>query len=59
MKHRDKKTDFTITLLGETITPGPGTVPTSLASVPKTSIKDMISGLKKASRLGLFDTATK
>lgn len=44
-----------IKLFGETITVGPGTVPTSAASVTETSITDVVSGAKKASKLGLFE----
>ncbi len=44
-----------IPLIDEFVIVGPGTVPTSLASVSKTSIKEMSVGLKKASDLGLFD----
>lgn len=34
---------------------GPGTVPTSGASVSQTSIKEMTSLLRKASRKGIFE----
>jgi hypothetical protein len=44
-----------IRLYGEDIPTGPGTVPTSLASVSKTSIDEMIKYAKKASELGVFD----
>lgn len=44
----------TITLYGEVITIGPGTVPTSPHSAQYTSIKKIIAGAKEASRLGLF-----
>ena len=40
----------------ETVTVGPGTVPTSGASTSTTSIKDMSTNLRKASRVGLFDS---
>lgn len=46
---------YKIKLPGEIITIGPGTVPTSTASVSKTSIKEVSSGLRRASRIGLFD----
>lgn len=42
-------------LLTGTFTIGPGTVPTSGASVSQTSIKDMTSLLRKASRKGIFE----
>lgn len=47
----------TLRLLGRTITIGPGTVPTSPTSVSATSIKDVISAARKASKLGVFDSA--
>lgn len=45
-------------LPGGNIIIGPGTVPTSTASVPTTSIKDMIKEFRRASKLGLFEQAT-
>lgn len=39
----------------ETVILGPGTVPTSGASVGTTSIPEMSSSLRKASKAGLFD----
>lgn len=50
--------EITIKLPGETVVVGPGTVPTSTASVSQTSIKDVIAGAKRASKLGLFDFPT-
>lgn len=49
-----KSVTYEIKLPGEWITIGPGTVPTSGASVAQTSIKDMVSKLRKASKEGLF-----
>lgn len=42
-------------LLTGSFTIGPGTVPTSGASVSQTSIKEMTSLLRKASRKGIFE----
>lgn len=61
MKKLKRKTKVTkpykykIELSGETIITGPGTVPTSGASVTKTSISEMVSLLRKASRNGIFE----
>ena len=52
----DKKI-YTIQLPGEIITVGPGTVPTSTASVSETSVKEISSGFRRASKLGIFDSA--
>lgn len=46
----------TIKLPGETVIVGPGTVPSSSASPARTSIEEMSAALKKASKLGLFDS---
>lgn len=47
---------YKIELPGETIFTGPGTVPTSGASVAQTSIKEMVSLSRKASREGVFES---
>lgn len=44
-----------IEILGQTISIGPGTVPTSSASISQTSISGMTTGFRKASKLGLFE----
>ena len=49
------KKSLTIRLPGENISVGPGTVPTSTASVSYTSFKKMASELRKASKEGLFN----
>lgn len=54
-----KTVSKTLTLPWRTLSVGPGTVPTSSASLTKTSVKDMVSGLRKASRIGLFESALK
>ena len=46
---------YKIKIAGETIITGPGTVPTSAGSVAQTSIKEMVSLLRKASREGTFE----
>ena len=46
-----------IQLPGEIVVVGPGTVPTSTASVSETSIKEISSGFRRASKLGIFDSA--
>ncbi|HSW88606.1 MAG TPA: hypothetical protein VLG12_05595 [Candidatus Saccharimonadales bacterium] len=53
MKLKDTQTE--IKLPTGTVTIGPGTVPISSASIATTSIKDMITEFRKASRLGIFD----
>lgn len=50
---------YSLDLPTGTISIGPGTVPTSTASVSETSMKDLISAFRKASRLGVFDSAEK
>lgn len=50
-----KSEKLEIKLPGEIIAIGPGTVPLSSASVSTTSIKDVIAGARRASKLGLFD----
>lgn len=49
------QSSYKIRIAGETILTGPGTVPTSAASVSRTSIKEMTSSLRKASREGTFE----
>ena len=49
------QSDYKIKILGETIVTGPGTVPISAGSVAQTSIKQMVSLLRKASREGMFE----
>lgn len=49
------QSNYKIKILGETIVTGPGTVPTSAGSVAQTSIKQMASLLRKASREGIFE----
>lgn len=49
------QSSYKIKVAGETILTGPGTVPTSTASVSHTSIKQMVSLLRKASREGTFE----
>lgn len=44
-----------IKLPTETVIVGPGTVPTSAASTSRTSVQEMATGLRKASKSGLFD----
>lgn len=44
-----------IKLPGEDVKIGPGTVPTSNTSVSHTSTSEMVSSLRKASRLGIFN----
>jgi hypothetical protein len=56
-KIRESVKQPTLRLPGETITIGPGTVPTSDTSIQSTSIKDMVVRLRRASRLGIFDDA--
>lgn len=50
-----KGSEYTISLQGELVTPGPGTVPTSTASVSHTSIEEVIKKSREASKEGLFD----
>lgn len=52
---KEKIEDYKIKLSEETIFTGPGTVPTSDASVARTSIKEMVSLLRKASQKGIFE----
>jgi len=47
-----------IILPTQTVVVGPGTVPTSAASVSQTSIKEMSHELREASRDGVFDKPT-
>lgn len=54
---KSAKGQYKIQLTGETVIVGPGTVPTSTASVSETSIKEVSSGFRRASRLGIFDSA--
>lgn len=57
MRKFTKETEhYKIILPGEVISVGPGTVPTSGASVSQTSMKEMVSLLRKASREGIFDS---
>lgn len=44
-----------IKLPGETVTIGPGTVPSSAGSVPVTSIEELTKSIRKISKLGIFD----
>jgi len=44
---------------GTKVTTGPGTVPTSTASVSKTSIQAIIRTSRIASKMGVFDTVEK
>lgn len=58
MKIKEPQTSeiIKIKLPEETVTVGPGTVPTSGASTSSTSVKEMSTSLRKASRVGLFDS---
>ena len=49
------QSDYKIKVAGEIIITGPGTVPRSEGSVAQTSIKQMVSLLRKASREGIFE----
>lgn len=50
---------ITLKLPTETVIVGPGTVPTSGASLSTTSIEEMSISLRKASKVGLFDSFMK
>lgn len=50
-----KKYKTTLQLPGKTIFIGPGTVPSSGASVSSTRIEDIAAEFRKASKLGVFD----
>lgn len=54
----DKHDKLIIKLPTETIEVGPGTVPVSTASVSRTSVKEMSSGLRRISKLKIFEAAT-
>jgi hypothetical protein len=56
VKSEDEK-ELILKLPGETIIVGPGTVPTSTASAAHTSIKEIVAGFRKASKMGLFSSA--
>jgi len=49
------QSEYKIKILGETIVTGPGTVPRSAGSVAQTSVKEMVSLLRKVSREGIFE----
>ena len=49
------QSDYKLKIAGEIIITGPGTVPRSAGSVSQTSIKEMVSLLRKASREGTFE----
>ncbi len=55
--YREDKTfeKITLTLPGLMVPIGPGTVPTSTASISTTKIEDMVRGLREVSKLGIFD----
>ena len=55
MQDPKSQSDYKLKIAGQIIITGPGTVPTSTASVARTSIKDMVSSLRKASREGTFE----
>jgi len=55
MKTTHKSPDK-IKLAGQIVIIGPGTVPTSLASVSGTVIQDVISKSRIASKKGIFDS---
>lgn len=50
-----KQPPYVIKLPGKEIVPGPGTVPTSSYSAPKTIITEMIKKARKVSKEGIFD----
>ncbi len=58
-KQTRTNTSGSIRSLLDRIVTGPGTVPTSNASVSVTSIEELIKTSKNASKLGVFDTDQK
>ena len=53
------KSQFILDLPTGSVSIGPGTVPTSTASVSETSMADIIIASRKASKFGIFDSAEK